>query len=104
MDNNPMAYVQDSELDASQIKWLSELALFDFTIKYWASWSNNAVDALNWYPFHPLSSIQRNTESGRVEVISYFSVCMVVISYLKSTKIPDDLKSEHKLSAVLCSL
>ena len=32
-DNNPLAYVQESKLGALQIQWLSELALFDFTIK-----------------------------------------------------------------------
>ena len=34
MDNNPLAYVQESKLGVSHIRWLSELALFDFTIKY----------------------------------------------------------------------
>ena len=34
MDNNLLAYVQESKLGASQIQWFSELALFDFTIKY----------------------------------------------------------------------
>ena len=33
-DNNLFAYVQESKLGALQIRWLSELALFDFTIKY----------------------------------------------------------------------
>ena len=31
-DNSPLAYVRKSKLDASQIWWLSELVLFDFTI------------------------------------------------------------------------
>ena len=36
MDNSPLAYVREreSKLGASQIWWLSELALFDFTIHY----------------------------------------------------------------------
>ena len=34
MENNLLAYVQDSKLGASQIQWLSELALFNFTINY----------------------------------------------------------------------
>ena len=34
MDNNPLCYVKTSKLGASQIKWLSNLALFDFDIKY----------------------------------------------------------------------
>ena len=33
-DNNPLTYVKESKLGASQIQWLSELALFDFTFKY----------------------------------------------------------------------
>ena len=33
-DNSPLAYVRESKLGASQIQWLSELALFDFTIHY----------------------------------------------------------------------
>ena len=34
IDNNPLACVQTSKLGASQIHWLSELALFDFNIVY----------------------------------------------------------------------
>ena len=33
-DNSPLAYVRESKLGASQIQWLNELALFDFTIHY----------------------------------------------------------------------
>ena len=33
-DNNPLAYIQTSKLGASQIHWLSKLALFDFNIIY----------------------------------------------------------------------
>ena len=34
MDNNPLCYVKTSKLGAPQIRWLSDLALFDFDIKY----------------------------------------------------------------------
>ena len=33
-DNNPLTYVRMSHLGVSQIRWLSNLALFDFDIKY----------------------------------------------------------------------
>ena len=33
-DNSPLAYVRESKLGASQVWWLSELAVFDFTIHY----------------------------------------------------------------------
>ena len=45
MDNNPLTYVQDSKLGASQMWWLNELALFDFAIKYQTGCSNKAADA-----------------------------------------------------------
>ena len=47
MDNNPLTYVRTSRLGASQIRWLSDLALFDFNIKYCAGKSNQAADALS---------------------------------------------------------
>ena len=31
-DNNPLAYVKGSKLGVAQIRWLNELALFDFDI------------------------------------------------------------------------
>ena len=31
-DNNPLAYVETSELDVSQIYWLGELTLFNYNI------------------------------------------------------------------------
>ena len=33
-DNSPLTYVMESKLGALQIQWLSELALFNFVIKY----------------------------------------------------------------------
>ena len=41
-DNNPLTYVHMSCLGAAQIRWLSDLALFDFEIKYRAGKSNQA--------------------------------------------------------------
>ena len=52
-DNNLLAYVQESKLGASQIRWLSELVLFNFTIKYQTGHSNRAADALSYHPFNP---------------------------------------------------
>ena len=46
-DNNPLTYVGTSCLGASQIQWLSNLALFDFDIEYRAGKSNQAADALS---------------------------------------------------------
>ena len=33
-DNNPLCYIKSSKLGAAQIRWLSELLLYDFDIVY----------------------------------------------------------------------
>ena len=47
MDNNPLTYVRTSRLGASQIHWLSDLALFNFDLKYRAGKCNQAADTLS---------------------------------------------------------
>ena len=47
-DNIPLTYVHTSHLGASWIRWLSDLTLFDFEIRYRVGKSNQAVDALSW--------------------------------------------------------
>ena len=105
MDNNPLAYIQDSKLGASQIQWLSELALFNFTIKYHTGHSNRAPDALSHYPFNPSCDFESKTDSNKVNVISYSSVCEAIDQCLNSSKIPKDLKQEGKdISCVVQSI
>ena len=85
MDNNLLTYVQESKLGALQIWWLSELVLFDFTIKYQTGHSNRAADALSHHPFNPSCDFDTElTDSDEVEVISYSATCNEVetIRYL----------------------
>ena len=49
-DSNSLAYAQTSKLGASQIHWLSKLALFDFNIIYRLGKTNQATDALSQHP------------------------------------------------------
>ena len=81
MDNNPLAYVLESKLGASQIQWLSELALVYFLIKYQTGCSNMAADALSCHPFNPScdnSLSEGKADGDEVEVISYSSICEAV--------------------------
>ena len=94
MDNSPLAYVRESKLGTSHIWWLSEFALFDYTIHYQTGRSNKAANALSRCPHDDDSIIKSGSDSDEVEVISYSSVCEVVKSYLETTKILDDLKKE----------
>ena len=96
-DNNLLAYAMESKLGASQIRWLSELALFNFVIKYQTGQCNRATNALSCHPFNPTcndSFIESKVNSDECEVISYSSVCETVELCLNSTKIPKDLKQE----------
>ena len=84
----------ESKLGASQIWWLSEEALFHFTIHYWTGRSNKATDALSRHPYNDEPIIESGSDCDEVEVISYSSVCEVVDTYSGTTKVPDDLKKE----------
>ena len=49
-DNNPLCHIKSSKLGAAQIRWLSELALYDFDIVYHTGKSNLVADALSHCP------------------------------------------------------
>ena len=49
-DNNSLCYIKSSKLGATQIRWLSELALYDFDIIYRTGKSNLVADALSRRP------------------------------------------------------
>ena len=118
MDNNLLAYIQESKLGASQIQWFSELALFDFTIKYQTGHSNRATDALSHHPFNPSCDFEtESTDSDEVEVILYSAtcngvetipyllVCKALDQCLNCSKIPEVLKQEaQQISCVVQSI
>ena len=89
-DNNPLAYVKESKLGAAQIRWLSELALFDFDIKYRSGKSNQAADTLSHCPM--TDEIMGDTESDGYETISYAVMCDDLSEVIKGEKLPLDLK------------
>ena len=93
-DNNPLTYVCTSHLGAAQIRWLSNLLLFDFEIKYRAGKSNQAADALSWWPVNPNSSSESLHDDGEWETVSYGMVCQILDHHLGSTKIPYNVKLE----------
>ena len=55
-----LAYVRESKLGASQIWWLSELVLFDFTICYWTGWSYRPTSAFNRCPHNEDLPVRSN--------------------------------------------
>ena len=49
-DNNLLCYIKSSKLGAAQIRWLSELALYNFDIIYRTGKSNLVTEALSCRP------------------------------------------------------
>ena len=90
-DNNPLAYVKESKLGVTQIRWLSKLALFDFNIKYRSGKLNQAPDTLSHHPMTD-SEILSNTESDEYETISIAVMCDDLSEVIKEEKLPLDLK------------
>ena len=93
-DNNPLTYVRMSHLGAAQIHWLSDLALFDFEIKYRAGKSNQAADALSRCPYNPDSPSESSDDDEEWETVSYGMVCQIIDHHLGSTKLPYNLRYE----------
>ena len=93
-DNNPLTYVCTSCLGATQICWLSDLALFDFSLKYRAGKSNQAADALSQWPVNPKSSSESSDDEEEWETITYEMVCQILDYHLDSSKLPHHVKHE----------
>ena len=93
-DNSPLTYIHTSHLGAAQIRWLSDLMLFDFEIKYRAGKSNQTTDALSQRPVNPESSSESLDDDEEWETISYEMVCQVLDHHLDSTKLPYNVKLE----------
>ena len=92
-DNNPLVYVKTSKLGAAQIRWLSELALFDFDIVYRTGRTNRVADALSRRPTMDEEENESDTDSDEWETISYGALCQLFDDYLDSTKIPRNVKA-----------
>ena len=93
-DNNPLAYICTSHFGAVQIRWLSDLVLFNFEIKYRAGKSNQVVDALSQRPSNPDSPSESSDDDEEWETISYGMVCQIIDHHLESTKLPYHLHYE----------
>ena len=80
-DNNPLVYVKTSKLGAAQIRWLSELALFDFDIVYRTGRTNHVADALS-----KDQKIQIHQMKVQTQIVRIMKPFLMVLSALtKST-------------------
>ena len=103
-DNNPLTYVCTSRLGAAQIRWLSDLALFDFEIKYQAGKSNQAADVLSRRPSNPDSLSESSDDDEEWETVSYGMVCQIFDHHLNSSKLPYNLRHEVQTNVTEVSM
>ena len=97
-DNNPLAYIKESKVGVTHIRWLSELALFDFNIKYRTGKLNQAADALS---HHPKSSVDMSSDRGseeEYETISYGVISDDLTELIDGIKMPIELENEIQKS------
>ena len=103
-DNNPLAYIQTSKLGVSQIRWLSELALFDFNIIYRSGKFNQATDTLSQCP-EPNCKLESDNDSDNDSsnpvVLSYATICDIIKLVLGDTKILLNIKKKVQAASNL---
>jgi RNase H-like domain found in reverse transcriptase/Reverse transcriptase (RNA-dependent DNA polymerase) len=49
-DNNPLSYIKSSKTGATEHRWIADLDVFDFEVKYRSGKSNANADALSRFP------------------------------------------------------
>ena len=99
-DNNPLAYVQTSKLGASQIHWISKLALFEFNIIYRSGKTNQATDALSQHPEWNCR-LESDSDSDDPVMLSYATICDIIKPVLGDTKIPFNIKKKAHIASNL---
>ena len=72
----------------SQIRWLSELALFDCNIQYPSGKNNKAPDALSQYPCNNNLPSEGDTNSDDMDTTLYATICDMFKTNLEDTRIP----------------
>ena len=82
---------QGEEVRVAKIRWLSELVLFDFDIKYRTGELNKAADAWSHHIYVP-EEIDNDLESEEYETISYVMVCKEVEEIINGKKLPIECK------------
>uniref|UniRef100_A0A3P9I2U1 Gypsy retrotransposon integrase-like protein 1 n=1 Tax=Oryzias latipes TaxID=8090 RepID=A0A3P9I2U1_ORYLA len=75
-DNNPLCHLSTAKLGATQQRWIAQLAVFDFEVKYRPGRCNSAADALSRRPgLKELDAIGEDTD---------FDGCITICNTLKT--------------------
>ena len=96
-DNNPLSYLQTSKFGATELRWASQLASFDFSVKYRPGRANKNADSLSRRP--PSESQDAEQE------MTAFAVTTIIQEIIGGTILSTELLSKlHETSENLSTL
>ena len=96
-DNNPLSYIQTSNLGATELRWVAQLAQFNYEIKYCSGRCKANADALSRKTWHgEPASAKVNTNYVKVEMTELI-VDMTVMEALSSSAIPSEIQERHQV-------
>ena len=88
-DNNPLAYLDTAKLGATAMRWVAQLAQFNFKVKYRSGQTNRHADALSRNPVsvehNPME--QHETNVLETDVLSQLTA---------SSQLPNELKTRFE--------
>ena len=79
-DNNPLSHLQSAKLGATEMRWASQLAQFDFSVKYRSGGVNRNADALSRRPV---------SQENETEDILTMVTKSTILTSLQNDKIPE---------------
>lgn len=93
-DNNPLAHLHTAKLGATEHRWASDLARYNFTIKYRSGKQNGSADALSRKP--QMEDLDQVVEGSRVPIDLREAVLQqtLVTVKLNATGIRESLQQE----------
>ena len=91
-DNNPLAHIQTAKLEACAMRWVAQLAAFNFDIKFRSGKSNRCADALSRYPEH--------FSAAEVECV----MCDVLFTTSLGTTLSRNVAQVNEVTYVMCLL
>ena len=88
-DNNPLSYVQTTtKIGSTEMRWIAELAVFDFAIKYRSGRSNRNADALSRKTDHGIEP--ENFRVNNIDEEVSVDKCLRL-----GTMVPEELKTVY---------
>lgn len=100
-DSNPLSYLQTAKLGATEMRWASQLAQFNFEVKFRSGKSNRNADALSRKPIPKSRTVTCDSESTIQNIVCSFPLMNIRDETLPVT--PVRINSVYAESAMIDS-